>query len=78
MLHVLLNNYFMFINNSCQQIFVDVLTATKNKNTNEKKVEILLDENFQNYGIIVIDIIIFQSKTPVFLYSRTLHMVMNI
>ncbi len=31
-----------------------------------------------NYSIIVMDyLIIFQSKTPVFLYSRTLHMVMN-
>ena len=49
-LHVLVNNYFMVINNSCQEIFVDGLTATKNKNTNKTKVEILLDENFQNYG----------------------------
>ena len=34
---------------------MDVLTATKNKNTNKTKVEILLDENFQNYGIRVVD-----------------------
>ena len=35
--------------------------ATKNKNTNKTKVEILLDENFQNYGtynIIIIIVII--------------------
>ncbi len=34
--------------------FRGCLTATKNKNTNKIKIEILLDEKFQNYGIIII------------------------
>ena len=49
--HVQIKYMYMYIvHESIHVNFRGRLTATKNKNTNKTKFEILLDENFQNYG----------------------------
>ena len=46
---MLVNNYFMVIIIRVSK-FSWTFDGNENKNTNKTKVEILLDENFQNYG----------------------------